>query len=232
MPDILEITEAGMRNQLRQLDTISRNVANINTQSYKREIYLHRGFDSYLSGAGAAGDAGADTSIDFRSGPLRRTGSALNVAIEGNGFFQLQTAQGTVLTRDGQFRIDAQGQLTALDGSPVLTRGNATLDENLQVRADGTIIGADHAQVQLDIVEAAPQTLQQIAPGRYTAMSTSAPEPGSYHLRQGFLESSNVDYLKETVDMMGLVRNVQSSQQLLRAYDEMLDSAISTLGQF
>lgn len=253
MPEILEITEAAIRNQLRQLDTISRNVANIDTRAYKREIHLHRGFDSFMAGSGAPALAAADapdaalrsvdsatttapttpeTATDFRAGALRRTGSALDVAIEGDGFFQLQTAQGIVLTRDGRFQIDSQGQLTALDGAPVVTRGNAVFDGDLLIQGDGTIKTADHGEAQIEIVAAAPQALQAIGPGRYVAPTSIAPTPGSFHLRQGFVESSNVDYMQETVDMMGLMRNVQSNQQLLRAYDEIIDSAVSTLGQF
>lgn len=233
MPDILAIAEASMRNQLQQLDSISRNVANINMQSYKREIHLNRSFDTHLTAATEAALPNDGPAIDFSAGPLRRTGAALNMAIEGNGYFQLQTAQGPVLTRDGQFQLDRNGQLVALDGSPVMLQGNVALaNDNFKVLGDGTVIAGDQTQGRLDVVDAAPESLQLVAPGRYRSNAIAPPSPGSFNVRQGFLEGSNVDYLKETVGMMGLMRNVQSTQQLIRAYDEVMDSAVSTLGQF
>jgi flagellar basal body rod protein FlgG len=291
MPDILAIAEASMRNSMQQLDAISRNVANVNTQGYKREIYLNRGFRNYLDSAAAyaalstapastydpaglrgvaahasgpysaisaaaapthaasiaddpsaaqypdANTAGRVESHDFSSGSLKRTGSALHMAIEGKGYFQLQTPQGVVLTRDGQFRIDARGQLVAADGSPVVMKGGLTLDSaaldhtELRVLADGTISSGEQ-QAQIDLVDASDDALQLVAPGRYRANTTSVPEPGSYHVRQGYIENSNVDTLTEMTGMMSAVRQVEASQQLMRAYDEIIENAISTLGQF
>jgi flagellar basal-body rod protein FlgG len=71
-----------------------------------------------------------------------------------------------------------------------------------------------------------------IGPGRYSANTTTALLPGSYQLRQGYIENSNVDSLTEMTGMMSTVRHIEASQQLMRAYDEIIDNAISTLGQF
>jgi flagellar basal-body rod protein FlgG len=253
-----------MRNSMQQLDAISRNVANVNTQGYKREIYLNRGFQDYLntsathsasniSGAGATTNAAfaatadsqsVDTAVtprqeahDFSAGSLKRTGSPLHMAIEGKGYFQLQTPQGIVLTRDGQFKIDARGQLTAADGAAVLMKGGISLDSaaldntEFKVLADGTL-SAGEQQAQFDLVDAPADALQLVGPGRYSANTTTALAPGSYQLRQGYIENSNVDTLTEMTGMMSTVRHIEASQQLMRAYDEIIDNAISTLGQF
>jgi flagellar basal-body rod protein FlgF len=281
MPDILGIAEASMRNSMQQLDAISRNVANINTQGYKRELYLNRGFQSHFadaanpggnlaanlggnlaantganpsgnfaanSGTNSSGNLAANFSNDltantdaaparfeahdFSGGALKFTGSALNMAIEGKGFFQLQTAQGTLLTRDGQFQIDRRGQLVAADGTPVAMKGNVSLDNSdFKVASDGTL-SAGEQRTQLDIVYADPASLQLAGPGRYRASATTTPAAGDFQVRQGYLENSNVDSLTETTDMMGVVRHVEATQQLMRAYDEIIDNAVSTLGQF
>lgn len=262
---------------MQQLDAISRNVANVNTQGYKREIYLNRGFQSYLDTSQAlvpgampaigalpvAADAysspdarihediGADAdgrqplphaqdptqAHDFSSGTLKFTGSALSLAIEGKGYFQLQTPHGIVLTRDGQFKVDPRGQLVAADGSPLLIRGGISLDQSaagnaeLKVLADGTLsLGEQRAQI--DLVDAEPSALQPAGPSRYRAAVTSELKAGTFQVRQGFSEGSNVDTLTEMVDMMSVVRHVEAQQQVIRAYDEVIDNAVSTLGQF
>jgi flagellar basal body rod protein FlgG len=159
------------------------------------------------------------------------------MAIEGKGYFQLQTPQGIVLTRDGQFAIDARGQLTAADGAPVLMRGSLALDSAALDRADFTVLAdgtldAGEQQAQFDLVDAPVEALRMIGPGRYSANTTTALLPGSYQLRQGYIENSNVDSLTEMTGMMSTVRHIEASQQLMRAYDEIIDNAISTLGQF
>lgn len=239
MSDVLGIAEVSMRNGMQQLDAISRNVANLNTQGYKREIHLNRGFQSYLpktitdpSVQIVAPQAPAINSNDFSAGPLKYTGSPLNIAIEGKGFFQLQTPQGVLLTRDGQFQINQRGQLVAADGSPVLTKGVFSLENaEFKVLGDGTLVAGDQ-QTQLDLVDADSGSLQIAGPGRYRSNTVAAPVSGTFQVRQGYLEGSNVDSLTEMVDMMGIVRHVESTQQLMRAYDEILDNAVSTLGQF
>lgn len=233
MPDILGIAEASMRNSMQQLDAVSRNVANVNTQGYKREVYLDRGFQSYLPPSSTnPTESQPAANHDFSAGPLKYTGSPLSLAIEGKGYFQLQTAQGVVLTRDGQFQINQNGQLVSADGALVLMKGAASFDNaEIKALADGTLISGEQ-RAQLDLVDADPTSLQLVGPGRYRANSVNAVVPGAIQLRQGYIEGSNVDSLTEMVDMMSLVRRVEASQQLMRAYDEITDSAVSTLGQF
>lgn len=228
MPDIVAIAEAGLRNSLQQLETVSRNVANANTQAYKREIHLQRGFESHF----AAAEASAPNAVDFSAGPLQRTGAPLDFAIEGEGFFQLHTPAGPVLTRDGRFRLDRDGQLVAPDGAPVAVEGNAALNGDLELLADGSLRGADGEQVRIEVISAAPSQLVPAGPGRFRAEHETPAEPGHYRLRQGYIEGANTDHLREMVDLMGAVRGAQSAQQLLRAYDEAIGSAVSTLGQF
>jgi flagellar basal body rod protein FlgG len=234
MPDILGIAEASMRSGMQQLDAVSRNVANLNTQSYKREVYLNRGFQNYFVDPSADPTANQTptNAHDFSAGALKYTGSALNMAIEGKGYFQLQTAQGVVLTRDGQFQINQNGQLVAADGAPVVTKGAFSLENtDFKARSDGTLVAGDQ-QMQLDLVDADPNSLQLVGPGRYQSNTTTPIAPGAFQLRQGYIEGSNVDSLTEMVDMMSVVRHVEASQQLMRAYDEIIDNAVSTLGQF
>lgn len=235
MPDILGIAEAGIRNGLHQLDAISNNMANVNTQGYKREVYLNRSFQQYLPSQVEAGDRTKlpTSARDFTPGPLKYTGSTLNVALEGKGFFQLQSPQGLVLTRDGQFQIDQRGQLVSAQGWPVALKGANTFDDpNFKLLADGTVMVGGEKRSQLDLVDADPATLEVIGPGLFRSTGAAPVASESAAVRQGFLEGSNVDSLSEMVKLIGVSRSVEASQQMIRAYDEVLDSAITNLGQF
>lgn len=236
MPDILNIAETGMRNSLRQLDAISNNMANINTQGYKREVYLNRGFQAFMPADIAPDgqiDGNSDAARDYSPAPLKFTGSPLNMAIEGEGYFQLQTPQGTVLTRNGQFQIDQHGQLVSAQGWPVVMKGSMAFDRaDFKVLGDGTIILSEQNQTQLDIVAADPKSLEMIGPGIFKSNNATSPITNPSYVRQGYLESSNVNSLNEMVKLMTVTRHIESSQQLIRAYDELLDGAINTLGEF
>jgi flagellar basal-body rod protein FlgF len=122
--------------------------------------------------------------------------------------------------------------LVAADGALVAMKGNVSLDNSdFKVAIDGTL-SAGEQRTQLDIVDADPAALQLAGPGRYRASATTVPSAGAVQVRQGYLENSNVDTLTEMTGMMGVVRHVEATQQLMRAYDEIIDNAVSTLGQF
>jgi flagellar basal-body rod protein FlgF len=240
MPDILGIAEAGMRSSLRQLDAISNNMANVNTQGYKREIAVQRAFAQHLLGAepnapvlSAEAESPVGGQRDFAAGPLKYTGSGLSAALEGRGFFQVQSPQGVLLTRNGQFRIDDRGQLVNAQGWPVLLQGATTFDDgDFTLRRDGSVVVAGEVRTRLDVVDAEPEQLETVAPDLFRSAATAPLADGDIHIRQGYLEGSNVDALTEMVKLMGVTRHIEASQQVLRAYDEVLESAITNLGQF
>lgn len=230
MPDILGIAAAGVQSSLRQLESISNNVAHVNTQGYKREFTVNRPFQAYM--AGPTADQPQPSAYDPSAGPLRFTGSAQNLAIEGHGYFQLQTPGGVLLTRNGQFHIDQQGQLVSAEGWPVVLKSPVAFDDpNFKVLGDGTIVVADQ-QTQLDLVDASPESLRAAGPGLFRAQEARPISETGVNVRQGYLENSNVNSLTEMVDLIRVSRHIQSSQQLMRAYDEIMDSAITQLGEF
>jgi flagellar basal-body rod protein FlgF len=232
MPDILAIAEAGMRASMEQLNAISNNMANVNTQGYRREIHLNRPFQNYITVAEQQSRAVASSARDFTPGTFRQTGSPLHMAIEGGGFFQLQSPQGIFLTRNGQFQINAEGQLVSLEGWPVVMNGAITLQsENFKLSSDGTI-GVGDQQSQLSIVNADANSLEIVGPGLYKVSGGLSPLPQGAHVRQGYLENSNVNSLQEMIKLMTVARHIEASQQMIRAYGDAMDTAISTLGEF
>ena len=116
---------SGMRMRLEDLDRLAADLANVNTAGYKGERisteFAQRDFASVLDSAIDVTLGGVRT--DFRPGPITQTGRDLDVAIEGRGFFQIETPAGTRYTRSGNFTRSSEGLLTTADGMPVMGDG-------------------------------------------------------------------------------------------------------------
>src|SRR4026209_814252 len=113
---------AAMRANEKRMDSIAANLANANTTAFKRQTSATRTFDVALSGLTQRAIA-VDTSTDFTQGPITRTGSALDLALEGDGFFAVDSPTGEVYTRSGKLRLDERGVLQTADGYPVAWEG-------------------------------------------------------------------------------------------------------------
>src|ERR1043165_5132148 len=135
MSEVLAIAARSMTDDMMRMATVSHNLANATTPGFKKEIPQSRPFVDFLNAASAAGTDAAktfvttlpalNTVIDPRAGSLKYTGSALDLALDGNGFFELQTDQGPVYTRQGNFQVDARGRLASASGIPLA--GDITL---------------------------------------------------------------------------------------------------------
>lgn len=232
MTDVFAITEAALRANIAKLDSIGQNVANASTQGYKRELFVESAFDRQLLQAQEGVNASRGDARDWSHGPLRRTGSPLHFAIEGDGWFQLQSPQGTLLTRDGSFQLDGQGRLVSLQGWPVTLDSDARFTTLPSLKANGELwVGSERA-AQLVLANADPTTLQVAGPNLFRSSSATGLDGTSAVVRQGFLESSNVSSLTEMVDLMQTMRQAEATQRAAHAYDEALEMAISTLGEF
>jgi flagellar basal-body rod protein FlgF len=233
MADIFAITEAALRANVAKLDSISQNVANTSTQGYKREMYVESAFDRQLVNAQHGTEATHGEVHDWASGPLRQTGSPLHFAIEGEGWFQLQSPQGVLLTRDGSFQIDRQGRLVSTQGWPVVLDSDARFTStDVSLRANGELWVDGARAGQLSLAKADPATLQVAGPNLFRSTSATAADGSAVSVRQGFLEGSNVNALTEMVGLMQTMRQAEASQRAAHAYDEALEMAISTLGEF
>src|SRR5450755_4145031 len=221
----LWISKTGMEAQQMQLDTISNNLANVSTNGYK---HSHAVFEDLmyqnLRQAGAAssdqtelptglqmglGTRAVATARNFSQGNLQQSSNPLDVAIRGNGFFQIQLPDGTTgFTRDGSFQVSATGQLVTNNGytvQPGITIPAAA--QSVSIGQDGTVTVVLPGQ-------ALPQTVGQILTAGFepkgqnlyseTAASGS-PTPGTPgqnalgSLQQGFVETSNVNVVAELV---------------------------------
>jgi flagellar basal-body rod protein FlgF len=237
MTDPVAVIASAMRADAEALRLISQNVANAQTPAYRREMQLvSSAYDAVASaGAGDASPLQLDSAIDLRPGTFQSTAEPLNLAIEGPAFFVVSTAFGERLTRRGDFQLDAQGRLVTGTGDPVLgTNGPIQLPAGRPViTADGTVRVGDTVVDRLRLVEVTgPAALLPSGDGLYALAEGEQPlETNAAQVRQGFLETSNVQSVDEMISLMETMRRFETAQRFIQGYDSMVDEAITTLGR-
>jgi flagellar basal-body rod protein FlgG len=250
----LWIAKSGMEGQQFKLDTISNNLANVGTSGFKRGgvVFEDLMYDSLRQVGAASSDqtqlptglqVGLGTRVsastrNFSQGNLQQTGNNLDMAIKGQGFFQIQLPDGsTAYTRDGSFQLDATGQIVTANGHAL--QPGITIPANAQsvtIAADGTV------NVTLP-TQAAPQSVGQLQLASFinlggldprgqnlyaeTAASgaPSAGAPGTDGrggLMQGYVEGSNVNVVEELVSMIATQRAYELNSKAIQTTDQML----------
>ena len=251
MHDALYIGAAGMRAHQTHVDTIAHNVANVNTVGFRRHTVSFSAVSAALAQAGAdpaeilanaipARGAGtlAHLGVSVRAGELRKTGEPLDVAIEGLGFFEVLRPDGTpAYTRAGALTVNADGALTLADGSPLASHVAVSPDAvSVRIDADGrvwTAVADDAEPVEAGRIElvsfANVGALQAVGGNLFVATEAAgAPQVGAPGegglgtLRQGFLESSNVQLVDELVALMLAQRAFELNSRVVQAADQML----------
>lgn len=243
MPRPTGLTSAAgaLRYWERRQELVANNLANVSTDGFKGD----RGF-ARLVGAGTVGEsATVQSAVDLRAGSLRETHNPLDVALQSDGFFVVQSsaapgATGERWTRAGSFQLDANRQLVTPDGSPVLgTAGPITVppDATVSIGVDGTVHATgpagDRPIGQLRIERApAGATLAHDGATRFlpdTARQTVPPT--DRRVRQGFVEESNVTPIGALVDMIAVQRAYASVQKAVTTIDAVRGLAASELGK-
>jgi flagellar basal-body rod protein FlgF len=238
MPSAIDLAARIMGDDLFRLNVISQNLANAGTHGYKKELVAARPFLEHLEAGLRAAPVNlpALTSVlDTRQGPLAATGNALDLALEGAGFFELAGDDGPVYTRQGSFRLDAAGRLVTTAGLPVMGLGGEIVLTGPQPTIDrqGRVFEGERLAGQLKIVRFADAAgLAPLGAGLYRAEAAGDTVQDGLQLRQGFLESSNVVTLSEMTRLIEVVRRFEAAQRVAQGYDGMLGGAIRTLGEF
>ena len=211
-----------LSNDVEALDVISQNVANMRTTGYRTER---------LKADFRTGTLDPEPALSLVDGNLDMTGRPLDLAIQGPGFFVVDVNGQEMLTRDGQFHLDASQQLVDVSGHPVLGQsGPITLTrDGVHINAAGEIVDGDKTIDSLRVVAiGTPSALRESGDGLYTYNAAPADWNGSIH--QGALEKSNVDASSEIVRLMELTRHAQSVQRAIQAYDQAMQAGINHLG--
>jgi len=246
---------AGMQSQQMNLDVISNNLANVNTTGFKesklefqdllyqttRAAGSQQGGGNQLPSSLQVGQGSIPIATQrlFTQGELTQTGGNLDVAIEGNGFFQVQMPDGTMAyTRDGAFQTDSQGRIVTSDGYPLLGgfQPVPTGTTNITISPTGAVTyttasGTTNFQVQL-VQFNNPGGLDAKGHNLYTETTASGtPELGDPaqnglgELQQGYLELSNVSVVQEMVNLILAQRAYEVNSKAVQAADEMMQQS-------
>jgi flagellar basal-body rod protein FlgF len=221
----LYIAASGMLAEQVRQDQIANDLANAATPGYKADRTSQAGFGELLLANSATGQVvgpqGTAVQVsavetDFSPKPAKDTGEPLDFAIVGEGFFAVQTANGTRYTRNGQFQADAQGRLVTPQGDPVLGRGGRTLS----VGADGRV---DPRALEVVNLRNPRKDGDNLVAG--TPAGTAAGQ-----VRAGALESSGADAARSMVDMIASMRAFEAGQKVIQTIDETLGKAATQVG--
>lgn len=220
----------GLLARTQALDTAAGNLANAQTAGYRAEREYFRsvllGPDAQNSQLGLAvnnyGLLGGDR-LNLSQGHLLQTGNALDLAIEGQGFFLVQTANGVRFTRDGAFHRARNGQLVTAAGEPVLTAAGQLIQVppgEVSVGAGGLLSVAGGAVATVGVVTFPSGTqLQPEGANRYVAPAGVDPQPAANAaVHQGVIEASNQDVVQGTLDLVVMQRQAEMAQKALTVF--------------
>ena len=231
------VTLTRQNGLMRELQAVAHNIANASTTGFRREGVIFSEYVRGLHGTEAAlsmarGDA---RQTWLNQGGLNFTGGQLDLAIEGEGFFRIETDQGERLTRAGHFSINAQGEIVNHDGYRLLDDGGAPIlvppGAQLAVARDGTISADDEPVAQLGMVRPEdPSQLSRVAGTLLEARGGLLPAEDSV-IHQGFLEESNVNPMAEMARLIEVHRAYEAGQKFLDREDERIRAVIQTLGK-
>jgi flagellar basal-body rod protein FlgG len=250
----LHSAASGMQAQQTNIDVIANNMANVNTTGFKKGraefqdlLYQTVRAPGGQAGTGASAPSGLQIGLGVRTaatqtmhvqGSLQQTGNSLDLAVEGNGFIQVQRPNGDMAyTRSGNLKADADGRLVTSDGYAI--------EPNITIPADATAITISSTGL-VSVTQPGQQQSQEVgqlqlanfanpagllSTGRNLYSTTAASgvavianpgEEGTGTLSQGFLEASNVEVVNEMIDLIASQRAYETNQRVITAADEML----------
>ena len=221
---------------MREMGVVANNIANSSTTGFRREGIVFSEFvagldqEPSLSMAHASG-----RHVDLTQSTLSQTGGQFDFAIQGEGFFLIETPEGNRLTRAGSFTPSAEGELVTPDGYRLLDVGGAPVfvppvAKGLALAADGTLSVQGQPIAQIGLWQPSdPMTLRHQAGTMFSADEVEPAENAT--VLQGMLEDSNVEPVSEIARMIEVQRAYELGQKFLDGEDERVRGVISTLGR-
>ena len=243
---------SGITANLMESDIVANNLANVNTTGFKKVGVNYNAFGELMMqrlGTGETQNIGtvnngvalAGSKIHFGQGLLKQTGNPLDVAIQGNGFFSVQDAQGNdFYTRNGSFTRNAEGILSTLDGHTVMGENDAPIiipadAKDITIGNSGNVMSNGQQLGQLKISGISnPQSLtaQGTCLFKGSAETQTSDNPPNISLIQGSLEGSNVNVVEELIRNIMGSRRYESMQKSINTQDASLQLAVSQVGRY
>lgn len=234
---------SGILTQSRVLSGISNNLANVDTNGYKKEKVTTSTFGSMVmeridSAKTPIGTVTLMNTVNqmktiYSEGTLKDTGRTLDFAIKGQGFFAVQGSNGTEYTRNGSFNVDDQGYLIVNPGGRVLGQNGPIHvgTDNFTADSEGNILVNGQLIDKLDVVDFSDyNTLQNAGDGLFTASGQPVQVQNPSVLWKT-LEGSNVDASQELTDALNAQRSLESCSEALKMYDKNLEEAVTEIGK-
>lgn len=239
MPGSHYIALSGLRARVDELDRLATDIANVGTAGYKGErdttaAAERASFDRFL--ASAIDTTHGGRRMDMTPGALAPTGRPLDVALEGDGFFVIDTPHGPRYTRNGHFTIDTNRRLVTEDGMPVRGKDGGPItigDGDIRIETDGTIQADDKKAGQLDVVMFDnPGQLVRDQGSRLRAEGQEAKPADKAVIRSGSLEQSNVSVADRLAQLTSVSRGFEALQKAISLMLNDIDGrAIDQLGR-
>lgn len=248
-------------NNLSNLNTPGFKSSQVSQEAFSNILMERLGENPATVGAVGTGTVLGQTTVDLSQGALQQTGEPLDFALEGPGFFAVKAAGGTEYTRAGNFTLDGNGdlvtqagyQVLGTNGTPLVIGTNADLTGtgSVQVGTDGTVTvnGTVVGQLQVDNFanpgslvigpdgyfqagsKAGSPTQATAASGALSGTGTSGTQTSATQVAQGFLEASNTDQLKESVNMLTEFRAYEACQKAIVSENLTMDWAAGQVGK-
>ncbi len=227
----------------KEMDIVANNIANMDTAGFKVESMMQKTDPGSpartLGGPAPVKFVAADgVARDFGQGTLTQTGGPLDMAIEGAGFFQVQTPDGPRFTRDGRFTTDPTGKLVTQGGLAVLDAGGGEIvidaeKGEVAIGVDGSMSQGDETVGKVGLYAFAnPGVLSKTGDNLFRNVSNLGAEPAAEaRLRQGFLEGSNVRPVLEITRMVEVSRAYESTAKMIDSEADLSRRAVERLGR-
>jgi flagellar basal-body rod protein FlgF len=240
MAEVTTQVSSSINALMKEFNIITHNLANISTAGYKRRCNaFSKSLEAQLAGGEKelGGDIAWNTSLDFSQGGMVETGRPLDFALNGKGFFVIETANGPLYTRNGTFQmnrngqlVNSQGQAVAGDGGPITIPGGLAPSQ-LSVSEDGTISSDGVTVGKFGLVDFGDNE-GKLVPAGMSCFSMPdedvVPQAATnVSVRQGYQESSNVKMVDELVNMIMVSRLYEANMKFITAKKEAASSLMS-----
>ncbi len=247
----------GMLNEQHRMDVLTNNLANADTNGFKKEGATSQSFDAILAykikdssegthlsrrlGVNHPGVKIGEGYTDFSQGPIKATGNTYDLALTDSGFFAVEFTNkagetSIKYTRDGDFTLTESGRLVTRDGDPVLDVNGSPIEVNqllpVEINSSGQIIqdGRVVATIQITDFENYDY-LERYGENYFQPIEGAQEKEAAAEVRSGYLETSNMSVVTEMVNMITVSRAYESNQKVITTYDSTLEIAANQLGR-
>lgn len=232
---------SGTLAQEKRLDVLTNNLANINTPGFKKDKTIFKvalpPLENQNQGEGFMDKVFVEPggiNTDYSAAPYTQTGNPLDLAISGDGFFEVMTPQGVRFTRDGSFRRNEAGELVTGDGYQVMGEGGPIRVGvgDVKIEKDGSISVNGAVAGRIKTVDfPKPYPLRKEMENLYAASDSAKAVPSSGELKQGYVEGANVSVIREMTAMIDVMRSYESYIKMMQSMDEATGKVINEVGR-